>query len=52
MDFINRLRAKTMMGRTGKAEELCGALILLCSDASSFMTGTNIVVDGGMTEVV
>lgn len=52
MDFINRLSAKTMLGRTGKAEELCGALLLLCSDASSFMTGTNIVVDGGMTEVV
>ena len=52
MDFIKRLSAKTMLGRTGNAEELCGALLLLCSDASSFMTGTNIVVDGGMTEVV
>lgn len=50
MDFINRLSAKTMMKRTGKAEELCGGLLLLCSDASSFMTGTNIVVDGGMTQ--
>lgn len=52
MDFIKRLSAKTMLNRTGKAEELCGAVLLLCSDASSFMTGTNIVVDGGMTEVV
>lgn len=50
MEFIERLAAKTMMKRTGKAEELCGGLLLLCSDASSFMTGTNIVVDGGMTE--
>ncbi len=49
MAFIGRLSAKTMMGRTGRAEELSGALILLCSDASSFMTGSNIVVDGGMT---
>lgn len=47
--FIGRLSAKTMMGRTGRAEELCGALLLLCSDASSYMTGTNITVDGGMT---
>jgi len=50
MEFIGRLQNKTMMKRTGKAEELCGALLLLASDASSFMTATNIVVDGGMTE--
>lgn len=49
MEFIGRLSGKTMMKRTGKAEELSGGLLLLCSDASSFMTGTNIVVDGGMT---
>lgn len=39
-----------MLKRTGLAEELNGALLLLCSDASSFMTATNIVVDGGMTQ--
>ncbi len=50
MDFIERLSNKTMLKRTGKADELNGALLLLCSDASSFMTGTNIVVDGGMTQ--
>ncbi len=50
MAFIERLANKTMMKRTGKAEELCGGLLLLCSDASSFMTGANIVVDGGMAE--
>ena len=49
MEFIGRLSGKTMLKRVGKAEELCGGLLLLCSDASSFMTGTNIVVDGGMT---
>ena len=52
MAFIDRLSDRTMMKRTGKAEELNGAMLLLCSDASSFMTGTNIVVDGGMTEGV
>ena len=50
MAFIGRLRDKTMLKRTGKAEELNGALLLLCSDASSYMTGANIVVDGGMTQ--
>ncbi|MBE6643091.1 MAG: SDR family oxidoreductase [Ruminococcaceae bacterium] len=50
MEFIGRLSNKTMLKRTGKAEELNGALLLLASEASSFMTGTNIVVDGGMTQ--
>ena len=46
-DFLKILQSKTMLGRTGDPNELAGALILLCSDASSFMTGTNITVDGG-----
>lgn len=50
MAFIERLSAKSMLKRTGRPEELCGALLLLCSDASSYMTGCNIVVDGGMTQ--
>lgn len=37
------------MGRIGKAEEIVGAAIFLASDASSFVTGTTIVVDGGQT---
>lgn len=48
--FIGRLSQKMMLKRTGKPEELNGALLLLCSDASTFMTGTNIVVDGGATQ--
>ena len=50
MDFIGRLSAKAMLKRTGKPEELQGGILLLCSDASSYMTGTNIVVDGGLTQ--
>jgi NAD(P)-dependent dehydrogenase (short-subunit alcohol dehydrogenase family) len=41
------LAARTPMGRTGKVEELVGAAIFLASQASSFVTGETIAVDGG-----
>ncbi len=48
-DFNKALSNKTMLGRFGKAYEMAGAVLLLASDASTFMTGSNIVVDGGWT---
>jgi len=41
--------AQTPMGRFGRHEELDGALLFLCSDAASFVTGTVIPVDGGFS---
>jgi NAD(P)-dependent dehydrogenase (short-subunit alcohol dehydrogenase family) len=41
------LRSKTPMGRTGRDGELDGALLYLASDASSYVTGQSIIVDGG-----
>ncbi|MBQ4036511.1 MAG: SDR family oxidoreductase [Clostridia bacterium] len=48
-EFNRKLADKTMLGRIGKSHEMAGAVLLLASDAGSFMTGTNIVVDGGWT---
>ena len=48
-DFMAALSTKTMLERYGKNYEMSGAVLLLASDASSFMTGSNIVVDGGWT---
>lgn len=47
--FIAELNRKTMLKRVGKAEEIVGAVALLASDASSYITGANISVDGGWT---
>ena len=41
--------AKTPMGRFGRPDELTGALVWLCSDAASFVTGAVIPVDGGFS---
>lgn len=49
--FIEKLKANTSLGRIGRAGELAGALLFLASEASSYVTGQNIVVDGGWTTV-
>lgn len=48
-DFVKKLSDKVPMARVGRAEEIVGAVIFLASDAASFITGTEIVVDGGWT---
>lgn len=47
--FLTELENRTCLGRVGQAEEIAGILAFLSSDAASFITGQNFVVDGGWT---
>lgn len=48
-EWINTWLSRTPMERFGKPEELQGAVVYLASDAASFTTGTDIIIDGGFT---
>ena len=48
-EFVNRLSNLIPMGRMANKEEYRGAVQFMCSDASAYMTGASLLVDGGKT---
>jgi gluconate 5-dehydrogenase len=47
--FVHALEERTALGRIGRPEDLVGAVVFLSSAAADFVTGHNLVVDGGWT---
>lgn len=48
-EFVARLTNLIPMGRMARQDEYRGAIVFLCADASSYMTGHNLIMDGGRT---
>jgi len=50
-EFRQRLKDENPLGRIGKPEEIAAAVLWLCSDLAGFVTGTGVIIDGGVSTV-
>ena len=48
-EFVKNYSSRVPLGRMAKEEDIIGTAVFLCSDASSYITGQNIIIDGGFT---